>query len=74
MIKRTRPCKAANGALLMTQGCVWFIRNPAAHLAAHDSGEVDEQEAFEQLTTLSMVARMLDECLVMMPEVTPNEG
>jgi hypothetical protein len=45
-------------------GCVWAIRNPAAHLAAHDAGELDEQEALEQLATLSTLARLLDECEV----------
>ena len=46
-------------------GCVWTIRNPAAHLAAHDAGELDEQEAFEQLATLSTLARFLDACVVL---------
>lgn len=46
-------------------GCVWAIRNPAAHLATHDAGELDEQEALEQLATLSTLARFLDECEVL---------
>jgi Protein of unknown function (Hypoth_ymh) len=45
-------------------GCVSAIRNPAAHLADHDAGELNEQEALEQLATLSTVARFLDACEV----------
>lgn len=45
-------------------GCTWAIRNPAAHLAAHDAGELDEQHALEQMAALSALARLLDECIV----------
>ena len=53
------------GTSQMALGCVWTIRNPAAHLATHDAGELDEQEAFEQLAALSALARFLDACLVL---------
>ena len=58
------------GTLQMALGCVWAIRNPAAHLAAHDAGELDEQAAFEQLAALSVLARLLDQCAV----ETANDG
>ncbi|WP_160096555.1 TIGR02391 family protein [Kibdelosporangium aridum] len=53
------------GTLQMALGCVWAIRNPSAHLAAHDAGELDEQIAFEQMAALSALARLLDSCTVM---------
>jgi hypothetical protein len=53
------------GTLHMALGCIKTIRNPAAHLAAHDAGELGEQEALEQLATLSTLARFLDECEVL---------
>jgi hypothetical protein len=53
------------GIWQLALGCVWAIRNPAAHLAAHDAGELDEQEALEQLATLSTLARFLDDCEVL---------
>lgn len=42
--------------------CFWAIRNPAAHLASHQAGELNEQQALEQLATLSTLARFLDRC------------
>jgi hypothetical protein len=42
--------------------CFWAIRNPAAHLASHEAGELKEQVALEQLATLSTLARFLQDC------------
>jgi hypothetical protein len=48
------------GALQLGQGCAWVIRNPASH----DDEEWDEQIALERLATLSVFARLIDECEV----------
>lgn len=53
------------GTLHMALGCIKTIRNPAAHLAANNAGELGEQEALEQLATLSTLARFLDDCDVL---------
>lgn len=62
------------GAFQMALGCFWAIRNPAAHLAAHDAGELNEQAAFEQLATLSTLARFLDECEVLKADEKDLDG
>lgn len=49
------------GTLHFALGCIKTIRNPVAH----DPGELNEQAAFEQLATLSTLARFLDECEVL---------
>lgn len=61
------------GVLSMATGCVWAIRNPAAHLAVHETGELDEQTAFEHLATLSGLARMIDECVVVTDEAQEGD-
>ncbi|MFF8400915.1 TIGR02391 family protein [Streptomyces sp. NPDC015684] len=48
------------GALQLGQGAYSALRNPAAH----ESSELTEQEALEQLATFSVVARLLDMCQV----------
>ncbi|RDI25444.1 TIGR02391 family protein [Lentzea flaviverrucosa] len=48
------------GALQLGQGCIWVIRNPASH----EDEEWDEQIALERLATLSVFARLVDECNV----------
>ncbi|PPS75506.1 hypothetical protein BV882_07600 [Streptomyces sp. 46] len=48
------------GALLLGQGAFSALRNPAAH----ETGDLPEQEALEQLATLSVVARLIDQCNV----------
>jgi Protein of unknown function (Hypoth_ymh) len=62
------------GTMQMALGCVWAIRNPAAHLAAHDAGELGEQETLEQLATLSTLARFLDECVVLTVDPKDQDG
>jgi hypothetical protein len=46
------------GALQLGLGCTWAIRNPASH----DDEEWDEQVSLERLATLSVFARLIDEC------------
>ena len=46
------------GALQLGLACVSLIRNPASH----DDIELDEQLGLEQLATLSVFARVVDEC------------
>ncbi|MEU9359564.1 TIGR02391 family protein [Streptomyces sp. NPDC048301] len=48
------------GALQLGQGAYSALRNPAAH----ETGDLAEQEALEQLATFSVVARMIDQCHV----------
>lgn len=48
------------GTLQLGQGAYFAFRNPAAH----ESGELAEQEALEQLATFSALARLLDRCQV----------
>ncbi|GAA2507357.1 hypothetical protein GCM10010393_45220 [Streptomyces gobitricini] len=48
------------GALQLGLGVFFAIRNPAAH----ETGEWTEQEALEQLATLSVLARIIDSCQV----------
>lgn len=48
------------GALQLGLACVSLIRNPASH----EDVEWDEQLALEQLATLSVFARLVDECQV----------
>lgn len=46
------------GARDLAQGCFWALRNPATH----EVEEWDEQIALEALCTLSLLARLIDEC------------
>jgi hypothetical protein len=48
------------GARALGQGCFWALRNPATHRM----DEWDEQHALEALCTLSVFARLVDECEV----------
>ncbi|MFF7797502.1 TIGR02391 family protein [Streptomyces olivaceus] len=48
------------GALQLGQGAYFALRNPAAH----ETGDLTEQEALEQLATFSVVARLIDQCQV----------
>ncbi|MFF9806917.1 TIGR02391 family protein [Streptomyces coeruleorubidus] len=48
------------GALQLGQGAYFALRNPAAH----ETGELSEQEALEQLATFSVLARLIDQCQV----------
>jgi hypothetical protein len=48
------------GALMVAEGWYAAVRNPVAH----DEGELSENEALEQLATLSMVARWADAATV----------
>ncbi|MET9386490.1 TIGR02391 family protein [Streptomyces sp. NPDC002928] len=48
------------GALQLGQGAFFALRNPAAH----ETGDLAEQEALEQLATFSIVARLIDQCQV----------
>ncbi|NEB04836.1 TIGR02391 family protein [Streptomyces sp. SID13726] len=48
------------GALQLGQGAYFALRNPAAH----ETGDLAEQEAMEQLATFSVVARLIDQCQV----------
>ncbi|MES5819046.1 TIGR02391 family protein [Streptomyces sp. RG80] len=48
------------GALQLGQGAYFALRNPAAH----ETGDLGEQEALEQLATFSVVARLIDQCQV----------
>lgn len=48
------------GALQLGQGAYFALRNPAAH----ETGDLPEQEALEQLATFSTVARLIDQCQV----------
>nr|WSS63115.1 TIGR02391 family protein [Streptomyces sp. NBC_01177] len=48
------------GALQLAQGAYSALRNPAAH----ETGDLAEQEALEQLATFSLVARLIDRCCV----------
>lgn len=48
------------GALQLGQGAYAALRNPAAH----ETGDLAEQEALEQLATFSVVARLIDQCQV----------
>lgn len=48
------------GAAQLGQGAFFALRNPAAH----EIGELSEQEALEQLATFSVVARLIDQCQV----------
>jgi hypothetical protein len=53
--------KAMRGGILsLAQGVFSAIRNPATH----STEELPEQEALEQLATLSMLARWIDQCEV----------
>jgi hypothetical protein len=47
---------AHEGAMYLGQGCAQYVRN----LITHDTAEPDEQEAFEMLANLSLVARLVD--------------
>ncbi|MDK1475409.1 TIGR02391 family protein [Streptomyces sp. 549] len=49
------------GAHQLGQGAYFALRNPAAH----EVGDLAEQEALEQLATFSVVARLIDGCQVM---------
>ncbi len=48
------------GALQLGQGAYFAFRNPAAH----ETGDLAEQEAMEQLATFSALARLIDRCQV----------
>jgi hypothetical protein len=48
------------GALQLGQGAYFALRNPAAH----ETGDLAEQEALEQLATFSVLARLIDMCRV----------
>ncbi|MET9102746.1 TIGR02391 family protein [Streptomyces antibioticus] len=48
------------GALQLGQGAYFALRNPAAH----ETGDLAEQEALEQLATFSVLARLIDTCQV----------
>ncbi|MFF3288472.1 TIGR02391 family protein [Streptomyces sp. NPDC003023] len=48
------------GALQLGQGAYFALRNPAAH----ETGDLAEQEALEQLATFSLVARLIYQCYV----------
>jgi hypothetical protein len=48
------------GALQIGQGAYFALRNPAAH----EPGDLPEQEALEQLATFSLLARLIDQCQV----------
>ncbi|MFF9215766.1 TIGR02391 family protein [Streptomyces viridosporus] len=48
------------GALQLGQGAYFALRNPAAH----ETGDLTEQEALEQLATFSVLARLIDMCQV----------
>ncbi|MFD8419067.1 TIGR02391 family protein [Streptomyces sp. NPDC059668] len=48
------------GALALGQGAFSALRNPAAH----ETGDLTEQETLEQLATFSVVARFIDQCQV----------
>lgn len=48
------------GAMFLARACVSLIRNPASH--THEKWGV--QESLEMLATLSMFARVIDECVV----------
>ncbi|MFD8203601.1 TIGR02391 family protein [Streptomyces sp. NPDC059701] len=48
------------GALQLGQGAYSAFRNPAAH----ETGDLTEQEALEQLATFSVLARLIDICQV----------
>ncbi|WP_405635982.1 TIGR02391 family protein [Streptomyces sp. NBC_01178] len=48
------------GALQLGQGAYSALRNPAAH----EIGDLDEQEALEQLAAFSLIARLIDQCQV----------
>ncbi|WP_195166906.1 TIGR02391 family protein [Mycobacteroides abscessus] len=55
--------KSRNNALrLFAQGCIAGIRNPAAHEHGEDW---EEHEALEKLAALSILARWIDECEVL---------
>lgn len=54
------------GALQLGQGAYSALRNPAAH----ETGDLAEQEALEQLATFSVLARLIDQCQV----VTSADG
>jgi hypothetical protein len=53
------------GALNFAQGIYGVIRNPAAH----ETEEWDEQEALEKLTTLSVLARMIQAAEIVKAQV-----
>jgi uncharacterized protein (TIGR02391 family) len=48
------------GALQLGQGAYFAFRNPAAH----ETGDLAEQDALEQLATFSVLARLIDQCQV----------
>ncbi|MFF5144226.1 TIGR02391 family protein [Streptomyces sp. NPDC013157] len=48
------------GALQLGQGAYSALRNPAAH----ETGDLAEQEALEQLATFSVLARLINQCQV----------
>ncbi|PVC84308.1 hypothetical protein DBP20_18150 [Streptomyces sp. CS131] len=48
------------GALQLGQGAYSALRNPAAH----EIGDLDEQEALEQLAVFSLIARLINQCQV----------
>ena len=61
--KNERPddwISAHEGAMHLGMGCAQGIRNPQAH----PSDDITEQEALEQLATLSVLARWVDACNV----------
>ncbi|MFH9416261.1 TIGR02391 family protein [Streptomyces rochei] len=49
------------GALLLGQGAFAAFRNPAAH----ETGDLAEQDALEQLAVFSLVAGFIDQCVVL---------
>jgi uncharacterized protein (TIGR02391 family) len=49
------------GASLLGQGAFAAFRNPAAH----ETGDLAEQDALEQLAAFSLVARLIDQCVVL---------
>ncbi|MET7901307.1 TIGR02391 family protein [Streptomyces sp. NPDC005355] len=50
------------GALQLGQGAYFALRNPAAH----ETGDLAEQDALEQLATFSVLARLIDGCQIVM--------
>lgn len=54
-------------------GCIRAIRNPAAHQADQEAEELSEQEALEQLASLSTAARLLEQCEVITGNEEPDD-
>lgn len=60
--------KAMRGGILnMSQGVFSAIRNPATHSV----GDMERQEALEQLATLSILSRWIDRCVLIEDETRP---